>query len=169
MPAKPHAERVLAIGSTANGRELWSFAADGTLARTPGAGGARPVMRRLDLGTEAPRAVVFSSDGTRLTCGGAFGKLRFFDTATGDLSQRSRGHRTELQELAARPGWALGDIDDSPLSSGVLVASAASRDVLAVLDTGGAPSVRLAFVDAGLVCGAVGRELRAWNVTSTRA
>jgi WD40 repeat protein len=246
---KPHSARVLAVGPTSDG-DVWSVAADGTLARTRLAAGASPTQRRLDLGAAPTRAAVFSSDAARLTCGGEKGEIRVFDTASGALWFRLRGHRTELQEMAARPGsalvasasaeadlkvwdtsagrevaavegdlslfalafsprdgtlaaggvdrrvtfrdpssleargefasaprmvaalaWspdgadvALGDIDEQSLSKGsIRVIDAARRAVLAVLDTGGAPVGRLAFL-GGVVVAAIGRDLRAWPV-----
>jgi WD40 repeat protein len=102
---KPHPARVLAVASTADGRDVWSLAADGSLARTPIAAGARPASRRLDLGTAAPTAAAFSSDGALLATGGDRGEIRVFDTASGALKQQLHGHRTELHYLGLRPGF----------------------------------------------------------------
>jgi len=104
---KPHDTRVVAVGSTADGREVWSVATDGTLARTRIAPGARPASRRVDLGSAPTRAAAFSADGSLLVTGGEFGEIRVFDTASSALRQQLRGHRTELQDLAVRPGTTL--------------------------------------------------------------
>ena len=102
---KPHDARVLAVGSTADGRDLWSVATDGTLARTRIAVGALPGSKRVDLGAAPTRAAAFSADGSLLVTGGEFGEIRVFDTASSALKQQFRGHRTELQDLAVRPGY----------------------------------------------------------------
>jgi WD40 repeat protein len=104
---KPHASRVLAVGSTPDGREIWSVAIDGSLARTRIAAGTRPTSRRVDLGVASTKAASFSSDGSILVTGGEFGEIRVFDTVSGALRQQLRGHRTELQFLAMRPGSAI--------------------------------------------------------------
>ena len=104
---KPHASRVLAVGSTPDGREIWSVAIDGSLARTRIAAAARPRSRRVDLGAAPTTVASFSSDGSILATGGAFGEIRVFDTVSGALRQQLRGHRTELQFLAMRPGSAI--------------------------------------------------------------
>ena len=101
---KPHAARVLAVGSTADGREVWSLAADGSLARTLIAPGAKPTMKRLDLGAASTRAAAFSADGSMLVTGGEFGEVRVFNTASGALRHRLQGHRTEIHFVAVRPG-----------------------------------------------------------------
>ena len=101
---KPHAARVLAVGSTADGREVWSVARDGSLARTMIAPGAQPKSKPVDLGAAPTRAAAFSADGTMLVTGGEFGEIRVFDTASGALRRQLRGHRTELQFIAVRPG-----------------------------------------------------------------
>lgn len=101
---KPHAARVLAVGSTSDGRGIWSVASDGTLARSPiGAAGA-PTMRKIDLGSAPTRVAAFSPDGSILVTGGEYGEIRVFDTASGTLKQQLRGHRTELQALAVQHG-----------------------------------------------------------------
>jgi WD40 repeat protein len=254
---KPLAVRVLAVGSTSDGREVWSVGIDGSLARSPIAPGAQPTSRRLDFGEAPARAAAFSADGSMLVTGGALGEIRVFDTTTGALRQRLRGHRTELQSIAVRPGssivasasaeadlriwdaaagreisfvdgdlslfalgfsprdgtlasggvdrrltlrdpetfkpsgefalkaprmvstlaWspdgrtiAVGDIDDETLSKGgVEVLDAASRAVIARLDTGGTPAAGLTFMaDAHIVVAVVGRDLRAWMVAAVR-
>jgi WD40 repeat protein len=101
--SKPHSARVLAV--RAAGGVVLSLADDGSLAGTPLAGGAAATSRRLDLGTAPTRAAEFSSDGAQLVTGGEFGEIRVFDTASGVLKQQIRGHRTELQALALRPGF----------------------------------------------------------------
>ncbi len=254
---KPHAARVLAVGSTAAGQEVWSIAADGTLARTRIAPGASPAASRVDLGVAPTRAAVFAADGVMLVTGGDFGEVRVFDTASGALRQQLRGHRTELQCLAVRPGsaivasasseadlriwdaaagreigfvdgdlslfalgfsprdgtlaaggvdrrltlrdaktfrpvgelplqapgmvaalaWspdgrfiALADVDDETLArGGVQIVDAASRSVVASLDTGGTPARGLAVLaDPGVVVAISGRDLRAWTVAAMK-
>lgn len=254
---KPHSARVLAVGSTPDGREVLSVASDGSLARTAIAKGGPVAMRRVDLGAAPTRAAAFSADGSMLVTGGEFGEIRVFDTATSALRQQLRGHRTELQDLAVRPGstivasasaesdlrlwdtatgrevgfvdgdlsifalafsprdgalasggvdrrltlrdpatfkptgelalqaprmvaalaWspdgrflAVGDLDDETLSKGgIQVVDAATRGVVAVLDTGGVPAARVAFVaDGGMVVAILGRELHAWAIGLAR-
>jgi hypothetical protein len=54
---KPHAAPVLAVGTTADGGEVWSVATDGSLARTRIAAGARAASRQVDLGpASTPRS-----------------------------------------------------------------------------------------------------------------
>jgi WD40 repeat protein len=101
---KPHGRSVLAVGSSKDGAEVWSLSEDGSLARTRPAAGAPPVVLKVDLGTAPTRAAAFSADGALLLTGGEFGDVRVFDTATGGLRHTLRGHRTELQALAVRPG-----------------------------------------------------------------
>jgi WD40 repeat protein len=98
----PHTSRVLAVGAA--GAVVLSLADDGSLARTPLAAGGAATSQHLDLGTAPTRAAEFSSDGALLVTGGGFGEIRVFDTASGVLKQQIRGHRTELQALALRPG-----------------------------------------------------------------
>ncbi len=62
---------------------------------------------KVDLGTTPTRAAAFSADGAILVTGGEFGDVRVFDTATGALRHTLRGHRTELQAMAVRPGSAV--------------------------------------------------------------
>ena len=104
---KPHAAKVLAVGSTADGRELWSVGVDGSLALTRIAPGANSTSRRLDFGAAPARAAAFSTDGAMLVTGGEFGEIRVFDAPSGALQRQLRGHRTELQSLAVRPGSAI--------------------------------------------------------------
>jgi WD40 repeat protein len=132
---RPHTARVLAVASTADGRDVLSVATDGTLARTGAAATTPGASRRIDLGTPPTRAAAFSSDGTRLVTGGEFGEIRVFDTVTGALRQQLRGHRTELQDLAVRPG-------------GALVASASAEADLRIWDADQGREVR--FVDSDL-------------------
>ncbi|BCS30835.1 hypothetical protein TBR22_A00350 [Luteitalea sp. TBR-22] len=101
---KPHDRSVLAVGSSKDGTEVWSLSEDGSLARTRTAAGASPVVVKVDLGPAPTRAAAFSADGAILLTGGEFGDVRVFDTATGGLRHTLRGHRTELQALAVRPG-----------------------------------------------------------------
>jgi WD40 repeat protein len=248
---------VLAVGSAPDGREVLSVASDGSLARTGTASGSAATMRRVDLGAVPTRAAAFSTDGAMLVTGGEFGEIRVFDTATSALRQQLRGHRTELQDLAVRPGsaivasasaesdlriwdtstgrelgfvdsdlsifalafsprdgalasggvdrrltlrdpatfkptselalqaprmvaslaWspdgrllAVGDLDDLTLSKGgIQIIEAATRAVVAVLDTGGVPASRVAFVaDGGMVVAILGRELHAWAIALAR-
>lgn len=120
---KPHTARVLAVGSTADGLAVWSVASDASLARTPITPPAQSTARRLDLGAAPTPAAAFSSDGSMLVTGGEFGEIRVFDTTSGALTQQLRGHRTELQYLAVRPGSAI-------------LASASAEADLRVWDTG---------------------------------
>ena len=99
---QPHTARVMAAATTADGSEVLSIAADGTLARTPVVPGAKAVVLKVDLGTTPVRAAVFSRDGSRLVTGGERGELRVLDTATGAAILRP-GHRTELQAIATQP------------------------------------------------------------------
>jgi WD40 repeat protein len=101
---KPHGARVLTVGSSADGREVWSFAADGSLSRTALATAASSASRRVDLGPAPVRAAALSADGGVLATGGEFGEIRIYDSASGALKRPLRGHRTELQSLAFGPG-----------------------------------------------------------------
>ena len=101
---KAHAAPVLAVGSSADGRELWSLAADGTLARTPATPGSRSTTQQIDLGPAPTRAAAFAPDGSQLVTGGEFGDIRVYDTASGALRRQLRGHRTEIQAIAMRAG-----------------------------------------------------------------
>ena len=148
---KPHAARVLAVGSTADGREVWSVATDGSLARTRIAPGARPTSRRVNLGAAPTRAAAFSADGSMLVTGGEFGEIRVFDTASGALRQQLRGHRTELQFLAVRPGSAI-------------VASASAEADLRIWDT--AAGREIGFVDSDLSLFALGFSPRDGTLAS---
>jgi len=65
---------------------------------------ARPAHSISTSGARPTRAAEFSSDGALLVTGGEFGEIRVFDTVSGALKQQLRGHRTELQALAMRPG-----------------------------------------------------------------
>jgi WD40 repeat protein len=69
--------------------------------------GARASAKRVDLGSAPTRAAAFSADGALLVTGGEFGEIRVFDTVSSALRQQLRGHRTELQDLAMRPGTTL--------------------------------------------------------------
>ena len=100
---KPHDARVLAVGSSADGGESWSVATDGSLSRTRIASGAHP-SRAGSTSEVSTTAAAFSADGSMLVTGGAFGEIRVFDTASGALRRKLKGHRTELQALAVRPG-----------------------------------------------------------------
>jgi WD40 repeat protein len=101
----PHGARVLAVGSTADGREVWSVATDGSLARTPLAPGGLSTARRLELGPARTGAAAFAADGSMLVTGAEFGEIRVFDTASGALRHQLRGHRTELQSVADLRLW----------------------------------------------------------------
>jgi WD40 repeat protein len=103
---KPHTVRVVAVGWSADGRAVWSLASDGSLARTAATAGAKPTSQQLDVASLSPRLAAFSADGSMVAVGGDFGEVRVFDTATGSMKQRFRGHRTELQALAFRAGSA---------------------------------------------------------------
>ena len=254
---KPHDARVLAVGSTADGSELWSVAADGSLARTPAAAGATSSSRKIDLGPAPTRAAAFSADGSLLATGGELGDIRVFDTSTGTLRHVLRGHRTEIQAMAIRPGtsiiatasaesdlriwdantgketrqfesdlslWAiafsprgdvmasggvdrrltlrdsasfataaevalsaprmvatiawspdgrhiaLGDIDDESLSKGgIEVVEAATRAIVARLDSGGMPLNNVVVLPEGLIVAAGGPTLRSWTVAALTA
>jgi WD40 repeat protein len=125
---KPHGKTVLAVGSSKDGSEVWSLAEDGSLARTRLAAGAAPVLRTVDLGPAPTRAAAFSDDGSVLLTGGEFGDVRVFDTATGALKHTLRGHRTELQAMALRPG-------------SVIAATASAEADLRVWDTAAGTAV----------------------------
>ena len=101
---KPHSTRVLAVGRSVDHRDVWSVAADGTLSRTPLAGGAAASTSRVELSQAPTRAAAFSTDGALLITGDEYGDIRVFDTASAALRHRLRGHRTELQAIAVRPG-----------------------------------------------------------------
>jgi WD40 repeat protein len=165
---KPHDARVLAVGSSADGRELWSLADDGSLARTstsPGAGA--PVIQKIDLGPAPTRAAAFSPDGSQLVTGGEFGDIRVYDTATGALRHQLRGHRTEIQAIAVRAG--------APT-----IASASAEADLRIWDAAGGTAVRtiesdlsifaVSFSPAGdvLATGGVDRRLT-WRDPTTWA
>jgi WD40 repeat protein len=98
----PHPIRVVGLASSPDGREIWSLAFDGSLARTPAASGAGPAMKRLEIGAAPLRAAAFSADGALVATGDARGEIRVFDTATGVARQKIQGHRTELHYLAMR-------------------------------------------------------------------
>ncbi len=100
----PHSARVIAVGATADERELLSAAADGTLVRSRLDTGAAGKPIRVDLGVPPYRSAVFSTDGSRLIVAGELGAIRVFDTASGALQRELRGHRSEMRGLAVRPG-----------------------------------------------------------------
>jgi WD40 repeat protein len=248
---KPHAARVIAVGSTGDGGEILSVGVDGSLARTPRGTIAPSVVLKLDLGAAGTRAAAVSPDGSLLVTGGEFGEIRVYDTASGTLRHQLRGHRTEIQALAvsgtgtiatasaeadlrlwnaasgaevksiesdlslfavsfsrrgdvlasggvdrrltlrdatswattgdvalraprmvASVAWspddrflALGDLDDETLSKGgIEIVDAASRAVVATLDTGGMPAASLAVMPDGVVVAATGPSTRSWIV-----
>jgi WD40 repeat protein len=101
---KPHTTRILAVGASADGRDLLSLSADGVLARTALATPDAPATQKIDTGAARIVAAAFSSDGSTLVTGGMLGELRVFDTASGALKHRLHRHRTEIQCLAIRPG-----------------------------------------------------------------
>jgi WD40 repeat protein len=101
---KPHGTRILAVGSSEDGRSVLSVASDGTLARTSIGAGPSGNVQRVGLGPAPTRSAIFSSDGSRFVAGGEFGDIRVYDAATGALLHELRGHRGELQDLAVRPG-----------------------------------------------------------------
>jgi WD40 repeat protein len=171
MPAvalKAHAAKVLAVGSTADGRELWSVGVDGSLSLTRIVAGAQPNSRRLDFGTAPTRAAAFSTDGAMLVTGGEFGEIRVFDAPSGALQRQLRGHRTELQFLAVRPASAI-------------VASASAEADLRVWDAATGRQIRsvegdlslfaLAFSprDGTLAAGGVDRRLTLRDSTTFKA
>jgi len=65
---------------------------------------------------------------------------------------------------------AVGDIDDVTLSKGGLqVIDPATRAVVATLATGDVPAGRIAFFGSGdRVAAAIGREIRAWTLSTAR-
>ena len=112
-------------------------------------------------------------DGT-LASGGVDRRLTLRDATTfkpvGDL--RLTAPRM-VDTLAWSPDGrfiALGDIDDETLSKGgIQVVDAASRAVVASLETGNEPAGTLVFAgDRGVVVAGVGRDLRAWSVAALR-
>ena len=138
--AKPHGTRVLAVGRSADNREVWSVASDGTLSRTPLAGGAPIPAGRVDLGQAPARAAAFSADGALLVTGDEFGEIRVFDTATAALRHRLRGHRTEIQMIAMRPG-------------STLAATASAEADLRIWDAAAGREVKLIESDLSLFAG----------------
>lgn len=145
----PHKARVLAVATSPDGADVWSVAADGTLVRSStradatdqerpiGPAGRESPVRQLELGKAATRAAAFSPDASLLVTGGEFGDLRVYDTATGALRHVLRGHRTELQALAVRPG-------------GTLVASASAEADLRLWDASEGRDVRALEIDLSL-------------------
>lgn len=131
---QPHATRVLAVAASADGAEVVSLGADGTLARTTVLPGAKSRASKVDLGATPVRAAEFSPGGARLVTGGERGELRVFDTATGAMRNRP-GHRTELQAVAPQPGTSI-------------VASASAESDLLVWDTATGKDVKR--IDCGL-------------------
>ena len=148
---RPHAARILAVGSSKDGTECWSLAVDGSLARTRLEAGAAPTLQQIDLGTAPTRAAAFSSDGMLLVTGGEFGDVRVFDTTSGALRQTLRGHRTEIQALAVRPG-------------STIVASASAEADLRLWD--GATGRELSSVDTDLSLFALGFSPRDGTLAS---
>lgn len=134
---KPHTARVLAVGSSAEGREVWSVAADGTLARSPLTAGAASATQKIDLGSASTRAAAFSADGSLLVTGGEFGDIVVFDTASAARRHVLRGHRTEIQAIAIRPG--------SPT-----IASASAESDLRIWDAAAGKEIRLIESDLSL-------------------
>jgi len=161
---KPHAARVLAVGSTSDGTEVFSLAADGVLARTRIAAGARAVTRRVDLGPAPTRAAAFSPDGSRLFAGGEFGEIRVFDTASGAILQQLRGHRAELQDLAATPD---GKLASASAESDLRVWDVKTGREIASLD-GDLSTFAVAFSprDGTLASGGVDRTVTFHDATS---
>jgi WD40 repeat protein len=141
VTVKPHTARVLAVGSSADGREAWSVAADGTLARTLLTAGAASTTQKIDLGSASTRAAAFSADGSLLVTGGEFGDIRVFDTASGALRHVLRGHRTEIQAIAVRPGSAT-------------IASASAESDLRIWDAAAGKEIR--FIESDLSLFALG-------------
>jgi DNA-binding beta-propeller fold protein YncE len=66
---------------------------------------------------------------------------------------------------------ALGDVDDETLSKGgIQVIDAASRAVVASLETGNKPADTLVFAGGpGVVVASAARDLRAWSVAALKA
>jgi len=163
---KPHAARVLAVGSTSDGAEVFSLAADGMLARTRIAAGARAVTRRVDLGSAPTRAAVFAPDGSRLFTGGEFGEIRVFDTGSGAILQQLRGHRTELQDLAAT---ADGKLASASAESDLRVWDVATGREIASLDSDlSVFAVAFSPRDGTLASGGVDRTVTFHDTTTFR-
>jgi WD40 repeat protein len=113
-------------------------------------------------------ALAFSpADGT-LASGGVGRRLALHDRTTWTPSDFLTLERPRMvAALAWSPDGsrlAVGDIDDASLSKGTIeIRNRGTRDLVARLDTAGAPASALAFVSADMVVGAFGRELRAWR------
>ena len=58
----------------------------------------------------------------------------------------------------------MGDIDDETLSKGgIQVIDAATRAIVATLDTGNDPAMQLAFVNGSTIVAASGPNVRSWS------
>jgi len=156
--SKPHKARVVAVASSADGLTVWSLAEDGSLARTPVAAVTESTSRQLDAGAEATRAAAFAADASIVVTGGELGDIRVFDTSSGALKQQLRGHRTELQALAMRPG--------SPILASASAESdlrlwdiATGRQISEIDDDLSLFALAFSPRDGTLACGGVNRRL----------
>jgi WD40 repeat protein len=145
---------------------LASAAADADLRVWDLASGAQTGFADTDLTT---LAVAFSPKDGTLAAGGTDRRLTLRDSTTmatiGVFELRA-------PKMVAALAWspdgrliAVGDLDDETLRKGGLqIVDAATRQSLAVLETGGAPARLLAFLLDGRLVAQVDRELRAWDV-----
>ena len=169
----PHPVKVLAVGSSADGRALWSVDREGLLVRipfnpaveatSPDAGPSS--SRRLDLGAEHVVEAVFSSDAALIVTGGEHGELRVFDSASGTLRQQIRAHRTELQALAVRPGSSL--VASASAEADLRVWDMASgRETSAVDGALSLFALKFSPTDGTLAAGGVDRRLTLRNAAT---
>ena len=120
-------------------------------------------------------ALTFSPRNGTLASGGVDRRLTLRDATTfKPVGDRLLKAPKMVGTLAWSPDGrfiALGDVDDETLSKGgIQVIDAASRAVVASLETGNVPPDALVFAgDHGMVVAILGRDLRAWSVAALRA
>jgi WD40 repeat protein len=127
-------------------------------------------LKRIDCGLSL-FAVVFSPRDGTLATGGVARRLTLYHPKT--LEQTGE-LVLEKPNIIAAMAWspddrrlAVGHIDSDSLSKGgIRIVDAATRAVVATLDTGGSPTGRLVFGGSrgGAVVAAFGRDLRAWAI-----